>query len=142
MAGLAALGLVLAGAVPARAGQGTVQVVVANIRNDHGLVRVSICTRQEFLKADCSYRAAAPARRGTVTVTVPGVQPGTYAVQAWHDEFNSGHVQQDFLGIPREGVGFSRDPMLLFGPPSFNDSDFQVGPDGGRTGLRLRYFHG
>lgn len=141
-AGLATLGLLLASTVPAHADPGVVQVAVANVRNDHGLVRVSICTWQEFLKQDCSYTGATPARRGTVTITVPGVAPGIYAVQAWHDEFNTGHVQQDFLGIPREGVGFSRNPMLLLGPPSFNDSDFQVGPNGGRTGLTLRYFHG
>jgi uncharacterized protein (DUF2141 family) len=132
------LGLLVA-TFAARAQPGVVEVVVAGVRDGRGHVRVAVCTRTEFLSERCARNGMAPARPGTVVVIVTGVPPGTYAVQAWHDENDNGRIDRDWLGIPREGVGFSQDPPLLLGPPSFGGCAFQVGPDGGRATLRLRY---
>ena len=123
----------------ARALPGMVEVLVAAVHSGQGRVQVAVCAQGEFLSRHCIYNGAAPARPGTVMVTVTGVPPGTYAVQAGHDENDNGHIDRDWLGIPREGVGFSRDPPLLLGPPGFGDCAFQVGPDGGQAALKLRY---
>ncbi len=108
------------------------------MRDDRGLVRVALCVQAEFLGEHCAHDAAVPARTGVVAVTFAGIVPGAYAAQAWHDQ-NNGHLGRNALGIPREGVGFSNDPALLFGPPAFRDALFTVSEAGSRAALRLRF---
>ena len=44
---------------------------------------------------------------------------GTYAVAAFHDEFETGKMKTNFLGMPQEAYGFSNDarPSALTPPP-------------------------
>ena len=44
---------------------------------------------------------------------------GAYAVSVFHDE-NRDRNLNTFLGIPREGFGFSRNPRVRFGAPRFD----------------------
>ena len=117
----------------------TLEVVVANVRTSKGHVRVAACTRQEFLKEFCQYSGNAPARAGETVVRLE-VPPGTWAVQAYHDENDNNKIDRNFVGIPTEGLGFSRDAPFRFGPPSYDDAAFQLGAGGGRIRLSLRYF--
>ena len=127
------------GAMPAAAV--TVDVTVTNVRNAQGHIDVQLCDRAHFVKdGGCAIHARAPAQAGTVTVRVTGVPPGTYAAEVFHDENDNDKADQNFLGIPTEGIGFSRDAPIRLGPPSYDDAAFTVGPDGGRIRLRLRYF--
>lgn len=133
-------GLVASPAVPDDvASDGKVAVTVSGIRNDHGLVRVALCTKTDFPGKHCAYQASAPAQQGVVTVSLAGVPSGPYAAQGWHDESGEGHMTRSTLGLPREGFGFSNDPALLLGPPGFEDAAFTVGSRGARVSMRLRY---
>ncbi len=118
----------------------TLQVTVTNVRNDHGHVRVAVCPRASFLQPSCAWHAAAPAHAGSVVVTVPGLPPGVYAVQSYLDENDDGTINRGLLGLPTEGIGFSNDAPMRFGPPSFDDAAVRLGPADGAVSLRLRYF--
>lgn len=115
-------------------------VTVANVKNDQGKVLVALCTPETFLKAGCPYTAGVPARVGRVTVTVRGVPPGTYAVQAFHDENGNLDIDRNFFGLPEEGIGFGNDAPIRFGPPRYADAAVAVAEPGARTGVSLRYF--
>jgi len=117
-----------------------VDVVVTNVQNTLGHVRVGLCPRETFLETDCPYEANGPATKGETIVTVTSVPPGTYAVQVFHDENDNHKVDRSLVGIPTEGVGFSKDPSLTFGPPSFEDVAIKLGPEGGKVTVRLRHF--
>ena len=138
------LSLVLVSSAPAliRAQDGVVEVEVSGVRTGRGHVLVAICTHAEFLKEHCGFKGSTEAQPGTVPVRVAGVPPGTYAVQAWHDENDNGRIDRDLLGIPTEGIGFSRNAPIRLGPPSFEDAAFTVEASGARTALKLRYFKG
>jgi uncharacterized protein (DUF2141 family) len=123
-------------ALPAEAA--TLQVVVAGVRNDKGDVLVAVCTERNFLKENCEYNGRTKARPGEVVVSLD-VPPGTYAVQAYHDEDSNGKVTMNALGLPVEGIGFSNDAPFRFSAPRYRDAAFQVGPGGGRIRLSLRY---
>lgn len=138
---LAALAPVaLSGAVRADAAQTTMYVTISNVTNSHGHIRLAVCTRQTFLGVNCPYVASVQARIGSVTLRVEGIVPGEYAVQAFHDEDDSGRIKLSLLGIPEEGVGFSNDPSILIGAPHFSDASFQLTPDRTQVSLRLRHF--
>ena len=124
---------------PALAHAVTLDVVVANVRNDKGHVRVAVCTQATFLKERCAHNAQVKSVAGETVVRLE-VPPGTWAVQAYQDENDSGKVDRNFLGIPTVGLGFSNDAPFRFGPPSYADAAFQLGAGGGRIRLTLRYF--
>ncbi len=126
--------------LPAAAEPGGLDVVVGNVRSAKGNVRVAVCDKATFLQETCAYRGHAPARPGEVIVHIAGVPPGAYAAQAFHDENGNGKIDRTFFGIPREGIGFSNDAPMRFGPPSFADAMFSVGAGGGRIAFALRYF--
>jgi uncharacterized protein (DUF2141 family) len=68
------------------------------------------------------------------------VPPGDYALLVFHDE-NGNSRMDTMLGIPREGVGFSRNPRLRFGAPGFDSVVISVpaGP-AKETAVKLQYF--
>jgi len=125
-------------ALPAQAA--SLEVIVAGVRNDKGIVLVAVCPEAQFLRDTCAHQARVPARTGEVAVRVDGVPPGTYAVQAFHSEDGSGRLRRSFFGVPRDGIGFSRDARFHYGPPSFADAAVRVGAEGGRVRLGLRYY--
>lgn len=115
------------------------EVVVANVRNGKGHVRVAACTVDTFLKESCQINRSLKATPGEVTI-VMDVPPGVWAFQAYGDEDDNEEVTRNFLGFPLEGVGFSNDAPIRLGPPNFNDAAVRIGPGGGRIRFNLRYF--
>ncbi len=65
--------------------------------------------------------------------------PGDYAIAIIHDENGNGKLDT-FAGIPREGVGFSRNPVLRFGAPSFKSASFPVAVAPVEQAIKLKYF--
>lgn len=119
---------------------GTLDVAVSGVPDARGHVRVAVCERAEFLRPHCLHHAFAPAVAGTTMVRVPDLPPGIYAVQAWHDANDNGRIDRNWLGLPTEAIGFSRDAPMRFGPPRFDDAAISVGPIVSRFALRLRSF--
>jgi uncharacterized protein (DUF2141 family) len=57
-----------------------------------------------------------------------GVKSGTYAVAVVDDQNGDQKLNKDFLGIPQEGFGISKNPTvsILTGTPKFSDASFPV----------------
>ena len=121
---------------------GTLTIRVTNIRNAKGEVHAEACPQAQFLKDDCPYAASAPARVGVTVIVLRGVPPGKYAVQTFHDENVNHKVDRNFLGIPKEGVGFSNDAPIRMGPPKWADAAFGFNGAEQTIQLRTRYFIG
>ena len=135
------VGLALALALGAgSAVAGDVRVRVQGVRSDVGRVLVALCAQAEFLNPTCGLRGSAPATAGETEVTIRDVPPGLYAAQAVHDEDDDRELDRGRLGLPREGLGFSRDATIERGPPRFGEAAVEVGPAGGILTFALRYF--
>jgi uncharacterized protein (DUF2141 family) len=117
-----------------------VTVTVSGVRDAQGTVRVAICPEPDFLKRTCPYVANAPARAGSVVVTVKDVPPGVYAAQAYHDANDNGVLDRTLLGMPAEGMGFSNNARMMFGPPKFGDAAFTVGTADTAITFYLKYY--
>jgi uncharacterized protein (DUF2141 family) len=64
---------------------------------------------------------------GKATVAFEGLTCGReYAVAVVHDENGNGKLDTNFIGIPREGLGSSRDATGVFGPPPFSKAKLVV----------------
>jgi len=132
--------LVLAAlALPAPALAAQLDIELTGIENDHGLVRVAVCTPATFTTKRCPFTGAAPAKGGSVVVSVPDIPPGRYAVQAYHDEDGNGRLRKGLFGMPAEAIGFSREARVRLGAPSFDEAAIDVAEPSTATRLRLRH---
>ena len=120
----------------------SVTVTVTGVRDSRGVVRVAICPRAEFLHPHCPYVGRAPAESGSVAVTIDDVPPGVYAAEAFQDANDNGNLDRNWLGLPKEGMGFSNDAPMRFGPPRFDDAAFVLGIGHAGIAFRLRYLAG
>jgi uncharacterized protein (DUF2141 family) len=70
----------------------------------------------------------------TLTVTIPDLAPGTYAVSLFHDANGNGKLDTNFIGIPKEGYGFSNN-VGARGKPKFQEASFTLAADGATLGI-------
>jgi uncharacterized protein (DUF2141 family) len=133
--------LALAEAATASA-TGSLTVTVGNVRSSKGRIVVDICPKDRFLEDGCIAHGEAPARAGTTTVTVANIPAGQYAAQAFHDENSNDEIDRAMFGIPKEGVGFSRNARIRLGPPKWLDAVFNHTDRAEVIGFDLRYFMG
>ena len=118
----------------------TLDVTLDKLRSTKGIIRVCL-TADAANFPRCIDRADAvrlnvPAAAGQFSL--PGVPHGRYALAVIHDENGNGRLDT-IAGIPREGYGFSRNPVARFGPPRFTAARFSVESDGGVERVRMRY---
>lgn len=130
----------LVGAAPPDLGQ-PLSMDLMGLRSAKGKIMVCV-TRAPAYFPDCTHD---PERRHfTVATTTDPISlgtltPGDYAIAIIHDENGNGKLDT-FAGIPREGVGFSRNPVLRFGAPSFKSAQFAVAGAAVRQDIKLKYF--
>ena len=61
-----------------------------------------------------------------MAVTFEDLPYGTYAITILHDENGNLKVDANFLGIPKEGYGFSNNARNLFRAPKFEEAKFEL----------------
>src|SRR5206468_5807070 len=77
------------------------------------------------------------AKDKAVIATFDHVAAGTYAVSVFHDANNNNKLDLNFLGIPKEGYGASKNKLPFAGAPTFHDNRFDV-KDNGTINLIVR----
>jgi uncharacterized protein (DUF2141 family) len=77
-------------------------------------------------------------RNGTAVWIVETLDPGRYAIAAYHDLNGNGRLDRSALGVPSEPYGFSNDARRTFRPPGFDKAAFPVHSGTQTTELTLR----
>lgn len=118
-----------------------VTVVVENLRSGDGDVRVALWSRADgFTDPDAAVaEAGQKAHEGQVAFTFKGLTPGRYAIASFHDENGNGSFDRTFLGLPKEGLGFSNGAMIFLGPPTFDAAAVEVARATQVLVVKLRY---
>ena len=135
MAALAVLGPLSANAPTVE-----LELTVERVRSEEGVLHLCL-TQDKRHFPDCSGDSRAihrsvPATAGSMTIE--GLAPGSYAVSILHDENANGRMDS-FLGVPREGFGFSGKSAPRFGPPSFKEARIELNAGSARQVVRMRY---
>lgn len=119
-----------------------IAVTVTEIRHAGGMVVADLHgdNPEHFLKKGKKLkRIRMPARAGSVRLCIPVDAPGIYTLAVYHDENGNRKFDKNWLGIPVEPFGVSRNPSFLFGPPDFEDSAFKVEESGATLVIALRH---
>ena len=117
-----------------------VDIVLEGLRSTTGLVQACLTADPDHFP-DC--KGDPSARHLTVSagapLSFPDIPSGHYAVAVFHDENGNGKLDT-YFGIPAEGIGFSRNPRLIFGPPGFAAAAFVVTGDVVSETVKVKYF--
>ena len=113
-------------------------VTIEKVASAGGNVRVGLFGSAKAFPGKPDRREAVAAVPGAVTVVFRDMQPGNYAVSAFHDVNDNNKLDTGFLGRPPEPLGFSRDARVGMGPPAFADAAFAVDSAAAKLAVRLR----
>jgi uncharacterized protein (DUF2141 family) len=118
----------------------TLELDFTKLRSTRGLLQICLAPAASQFP-DCrdghgAIKRTIPAADGTLRLS--GLAPGDYAVAVIHDANGNGKLDT-FMGIPREGFGFSRNPVIGFGPPRFSAAQFPLQGGSDRQEVKLRY---
>ncbi|MEM1133796.1 MAG: DUF2141 domain-containing protein [Pseudomonadota bacterium] len=128
---------VLGGAAP----MCDLHIDIDNLRSTKGLVQLCLTAEQKHFP-DCDDDPNA--RRLTVkaidrAAVFSNLPAGDYAIAIVHDENGNSRLDK-FAGIPREGIGFSRNPKFTFGPPKFRKALFTASQSKNHERIRVKYY--
>ena len=106
------------------------QIIVNNFEKINGELRVSLSDKKEDFLKHCKYGKVVTVTNNIVTLEIENIEVGTYAVSLFHDENNNGVLDtKGLFEMPSEPYGFSNNPSILFGPPSFEKCKLSLNID-------------
>lgn len=106
------------------------ELKIEGIANTKGVIQLAVWDSSAGFPQD--YEKAALLKTFQINQTgvqvenleLTGAEPGKIAIALYHDENEDVVLNTNFFGIPREGFGFSNNPVIRFGPPSFEEVTF------------------
>jgi len=106
----------------------SIEITIAGFRSSKGVTRIVLCRPgTEF--PDCGKAAVrtatVPITDRNAMVTFTDLPSGSYAVSVFHDANSNGKLDT-FIGIPREGYGFSRNPPFRPRAPTFSETEIDL----------------
>jgi uncharacterized protein (DUF2141 family) len=117
----------------------TLNLSVESLRSHKGMLRVCLTADPDNFPGcvDDAHALTRNVPAGETQIAIEGLPHGDYAAAIIHDE-NGNKKLDTFMGIPREGFGFSRNPAIRFGPPRFTAARFTMDGDH-QEDVRMRY---
>ena len=102
----------------------TITVTIENVLSNEGKILGAVHTDATFMKGQGIANKTVDAVKGAVTLTFENIKPGTYAIMLLHDSNNNKRMDFEANGMPKESYATTGE--LTFGPPSFDNSKFEV----------------
>jgi uncharacterized protein (DUF2141 family) len=147
MSRLSTLGLLLCllsagGAAPTPQTLAKLTVTVTDLRNHRGQLIYGVFTSADGFPTD-SHKAVdwqvKPADVDSVVFTAM-LPPGQYGASVLHDENNNGRIDKNFFGVPVEGYGVTNNPKPALRAATFEESRFNLPPEGASLTISVQYF--
>lgn len=117
------------------------EIHITGAKSDQGKIRVLIFSKESGFP-DHPQQAiknfSLNPQNKSKTLIVPDLSPGKYAIAVIHDEDNDGKLTTNAVGYPIEKFGFSNNPKIYFGPPSFEKASFELKSESRRIQINLR----
>lgn len=110
--------------------QFSLTVEIVKLDNNKGVVIVDLLDKEEKSLKDKTLEIS----NLSCVVVFDSLRQDLYAIRYFHDENQNEELDTNFMGIPKEGFGFSNDAIGKFGPKDFSEWLIEVSCD---TTVRL-----
>lgn len=117
-------------------------VSVSGFENAKGVARIVVYDAQgSFPRPKGSARASSVERieDGQVQTSFAELPLGEYVVLVLHDENDNDELDTNFLGIPEEGYGISKNRFTSVGAPDYEEGAFTLPPEGSSLEIEMKY---
>jgi uncharacterized protein (DUF2141 family) len=108
--------------------QQTLTVQITNIKNDEGQIAVALYNSEKDFMQTRYQGKITKASKGEVEVVFEDLPAGTYALSVMHDANQNGKLDYRSVGIPKEGFGFSNNPVGKLGLPPYEKAKIEIPP--------------
>jgi len=106
-----------------------IRVTIEKVRSSKGTIKVELYSEKagkEPKKGKKIARTRVKALQGETKLCLNAPSEGDYAIAVYHDENDNKKLDRNFIGIPREGFGFSNNPPINLGMPKQKEMRFKV----------------
>jgi uncharacterized protein (DUF2141 family) len=123
----------------------TLNVHITCFRNAKGRISIALYRDGKGFPSDSSNAVASQRleidpQTMTATAVFKNLPQGAYAASVFHDEFMTGKMEHNAMGIPQNGYGFSNNPEARFGPPAPEKAKFFVNRAESTIEIKLFYW--
>lgn len=112
------------------AAQSKIIADITNFESDKGVCRACLFNSSSSFKGE----SGSPLQCVQVTISskrsqiqFENVPTGTYAIFLFHDANQNNKMDKNFMGIPKEGYGASKNNLPFASAPTFTGNKFSVG---------------
>jgi len=122
-----------------------ITVKVDELKNQDGQICATLFDKSQGFPSDSKQALQSQCVKITERpqkLTFKDLKPGTYAVALFHDANGDGIFNSNYIGIPKEGFGFSRNPLVVTRPPKFEDAAVFVAGPNTDIDIKLQYLFG
>ncbi len=121
---------------------GNLIVDVNGLKDRNGLLCIKVFngsqgfpnSNDRALKRDCVKITEEPMR-----FVYKGLTAGNYAVAVFHDSNGDRTLNRNSAGMPTEGYGFSRNPVVKTSAPKYGEAVFLLAGANTRTMIQMKY---
>ncbi len=106
-------------------GQCSLTIEVNGLRNSKGQVHLELGN----VKGEKISSFEQPIENGKSHFEIKNLKPGNYSFKYYHDENNNQELDTNFIGMPKEGIGFANNAKGKYGPPPLEKTIIDVQGD-------------
>lgn len=107
-----------------------INIKISGLKGKNGVIRISLFDNSSGFPSNpySAYEVAESVEinQSVVDYTFFDIPFGEYAISVIQDENKNEKLDTGMFGIPTEKYGFSKNPKINFGPPSFNECKFKL----------------
>jgi len=123
-------------------GAQTVKLEIRNIKTIKGSIQLMFYKNAESFNNDCPFQIKRFLKNsvhdGCMTLSIH-LPKGEYGIILLDDENDSEEMENNILGLPKEGFGFAGYRHRGIRRPSYDDFKFELGEGVKKMELRVRY---
>jgi uncharacterized protein (DUF2141 family) len=102
--------------------QHSLTIEVTDLRSNNGYIHLELSNEKEVKIVGITKKIS----NNRCIIVIENLKQGKYAFRFFHDENMNEKLDVNWMGIPKEGFGFSNNPSMTFGPPSFDKTIFEL----------------
>lgn len=120
----------------------TIDVTITGIRSSEGMIRIGVFKDDESFQNETAEKhfefEKTNLQNGTMTVQIT-LETGIVGLSLLDDENRDSKMNYNFIGLPKEGFGFSDFYLSGMSKPRFEDFDFNLDENKNEVGIKIRY---